>query len=357
MTEPDFRKVTSGRILRATFVAVSLGIIVHVLLLARPGLTRAAVALRNMQPVLIAVAVLLELASSAALVQLYRSTLSATGTALSFRQVVPVSMAGFTVSRLFPGGGLTAAVFMTREFAARGINAATSTGSVVVAGTLGMLVLGEIVALGTIASLLRGDLPPAYAIAIPLVAVLLAIACAIGFRLLTSPQPLATALNHFESFLSRFRVRALLKLRSFVGALRVNLSTPAMLRTPALWSLANWLTDIAALWVLFFGFGYHLHLGIVVVGYGVANLLTALPVTPGGLGLVEAGLAGTYVAFGVPSEIAIVVVLAYRLISYWLPSLAGLPVYFHAIQKMHDDLNSKVAGNALDGPLIKGERS
>lgn len=332
MTEPDLNKVTSGRVLRTTVVTISLGIAVHVLLLARPGLTRAAVALRHVQPLLVALAVLLELASGAALAQLYRSTLSATGTAISFRQALPVSMGGFTVSRFFPGGALTAAVFMSREFAALGMDTATSTGSVVVAGTLGMLVLGEIVALGTLGSLMRGDLPHAYVVAVPLVVFVLATVCAIGFWMLMSPERLARALNGLESFLGRFRFRMLSKLKSFVGAMRANLPRPSMLRTPALWSLANWVTDIGALWLLFFGFGFRIHLSVVVVGYGVANLLTALPVTPGGLGLVEAGLAGTFIAFGVPSDVAIVVVLGYRLISYWVPSLAGLPVYFHAIR-------------------------
>ncbi|MGH2705940.1 MAG: hypothetical protein ACRDJ4_12880 [Actinomycetota bacterium] len=57
---------------------------------------------------------------------------------------------------------------------------------------------------------------------------------------------------------------------------------------------------------MFLGFGYRMHVGIL--GYRVANLLVALPVTPG-VGVVEAGLAGTYTAFGVPGSIAVVAVL------------------------------------------------
>jgi uncharacterized protein (TIRG00374 family) len=84
---------------------------------------------------------------------------------------------------------------------------------------------------------------------------------------------------------------------------------------------------VLALWLLFFAFGRHVHL-VVVVGYGVANLLSALPLTPGGVGLVEAGLVGTCTAFGILASVAaVVVVLAHRPISLWLPVVAGIPAY------------------------------
>ena len=60
---------------------------------------------------------------------------------------------------------------------------------------------------------------------------------------------------------------------------------------------------------------------IFTVGVGVA---TATP-TPGGLGGFEAGLAAGLVANTVPLAAAIAAALLYRLISFWLPLLAGVP--------------------------------
>ena len=52
-------------------------------------------------------------------------------------------------------------------------------------------------------------------------------------------------------------------------------------------------------------------------------MLAQVPVTPGGLGVVEAGLTGTLALAGVPAAAAAVATLAYRLVSYWLPLPAG----------------------------------
>src|SRR6202012_6194194 len=45
---------------------------------------------------------------------------------------------------------------------------------------------------------------------------------------------------------------------------------------------------------------------------------------PGGIGGVEGGMIGAFVGFGVPVGQAVVGVLAYRAISFWLPTLPGI---------------------------------
>jgi hypothetical protein len=51
------------------------------------------------------------------------------------------------------------------------------------------------------------------------------------------------------------------------------------------------------------------------------------PVTPGGLGIVEASLSGLLILAGVRPGYAVLATLAYRIASYWLPLLAGLLAY------------------------------
>jgi uncharacterized protein (TIRG00374 family) len=62
---------------------------------------------------------------------------------------------------------------------------------------------------------------------------------------------------------------------------------------------------------------------LVLLAYVAGALLALIPVTPGGLGFVEAGLTGMLVAAGIGSQDALVSTLAYRLVSFWLPLPAG----------------------------------
>ena len=61
----------------------------------------------------------------------------------------------------------------------------------------------------------------------------------------------------------------------------------------------------------------------VLLAFCAAQFLGTLPLTPGGLGFVEAGLTGTLVLAGVPTGAAVVATLGYRLVSFWLPIPAG----------------------------------
>ncbi len=67
---------------------------------------------------------------------------------------------------------------------------------------------------------------------------------------------------------------------------------------------------------------------LVLLAYAVAGLLALIPITPGGLGIVEAGLSALLILAGVPGGDAVVATLAYRIISYWLPIFVGPFAYF-----------------------------
>ncbi len=66
---------------------------------------------------------------------------------------------------------------------------------------------------------------------------------------------------------------------------------------------------------------------LVVLAYTGAELLALIPLTPGGLGFVEAGLVGTLSLAGVAPQDALLATLTYRLVSYWLPIPAGGVAY------------------------------
>ena len=66
---------------------------------------------------------------------------------------------------------------------------------------------------------------------------------------------------------------------------------------------------------------------LVLLAYSAVGVIGLLPLTPGGLGIVEASLSGLLILAGVRAGYAVLAILAYRIASYWLPLLAGLPAY------------------------------
>jgi len=66
---------------------------------------------------------------------------------------------------------------------------------------------------------------------------------------------------------------------------------------------------------------------LVLLAYAAAGIVALVPLTPGGLGIVEASLSGLLILAGVHPGYAVLATLAYRIASYWLPLLAGPPAY------------------------------
>jgi putative heme transporter len=91
-------------------------------------------------------------------------------------------------------------------------------------------------------------------------------------------------------------------------------------------AVAWWGFDIAVLWASFRAFGASPPIGVVVMAYFVGMVGNTLPL-PGGIGGVDGGMIGAFSAFGVPVEVSIVSVLAYRGFAFWLPTLPGAVAY------------------------------
>ena len=85
------------------------------------------------------------------------------------------------------------------------------------------------------------------------------------------------------------------------------------------WAAANWLLDATSLWVFLFAFGAHVSPIDLLVAYGLANILAVIPITPGGLGVVEFISISTLPGFGVAGGAATAGVLCWRLVNFWLP--------------------------------------
>ena len=94
-------------------------------------------------------------------------------------------------------------------------------------------------------------------------------------------------------------------------------------RDPALMgALAWWALDVAATFAGMRAFGGSIGAPELLMAYLAGHAFNVLPV-PGGVGPVEGGLIAALVAFGEPAGLALVAVLAYQLVSVWLPAAPG----------------------------------
>jgi uncharacterized membrane protein YbhN (UPF0104 family) len=87
--------------------------------------------------------------------------------------------------------------------------------------------------------------------------------------------------------------------------------------------------DMAALWAACAATGHRLGLLAVTVAYCIGYLATIVPV-PAGIGVLDSGLAGALVLYGMSPIAAVGAVLVYHAISIWVPGLGGLAAWLTA---------------------------
>lgn len=96
-------------------------------------------------------------------------------------------------------------------------------------------------------------------------------------------------------------------------------------------ALAFLLCDVAVLWVSIHALGYDVPVAPLVLAYLIGYLGNVIPV-PGGVGVLDGGLAGALILYHVPAPIALAGVLLYHTLALWIPAISGT-VGFLAAQR------------------------
>jgi putative heme transporter len=89
------------------------------------------------------------------------------------------------------------------------------------------------------------------------------------------------------------------------------------------WGTVNWLLDCACFAMMFLALGAPIPWKGLLLAYGAGQLAATLPITPGGLGVVEGSITVALVAFGGPDASTAYAVLLYRIISFWMILVIG----------------------------------
>jgi putative heme transporter len=111
------------------------------------------------------------------------------------------------------------------------------------------------------------------------------------------------------------------------GRLQTLARQPVLVRRAILWDLGFWLGTATALWLFVGAFGHWVPIYGLIVAFGLAYVMAALPITPAGLGVVEVVLVSLLTFFGAPVGAATLGVLLYRLVNFWLPIPLGALAY------------------------------
>ncbi len=275
--------------------------------------------LRDASIWLLILAFLLEASSLAAYTGLTRAILPR-GLPVGWWTQFAIDLTGNGASHALPGGGATASALRYRLMRSAGIGPTASMATSAMQPTISDLALGSCYVLGVLSVLpqLHGRPSLLITAAATAAVILTAIGSAVvaARRGTVGVEPATGRRSRLAARLAdlwwRLRTEVLELLRDDVRT-----------RRAALFAMANWLLDASCLWVCLWAYGDKASPGLVLTAYGFASLLGLLPLTPGGLGIVEGSLIPLLVAFGVAGPVAVLGTLTWRLFQFWLPVPAG----------------------------------
>lgn len=247
---------------------------------------------------------------------------------LSISKIFRIDLASLAVSHVIPAGTAGGTGVSMRLFIANGVAATDAGFAIAIQGIGSAVVLNLILWVSLIISIPLRGFNPLYAIAAGLGVIVFGVFFTL-LILFTRGESRITryidiASHKFHFLRKETLVGILTKITLRIRDLEAN---PQLLRKAIVFASMNWLLDAASLWVFMAAFDYQVSPDALLVSYGLANVLAALPITPGGLGIVEGVLTSTLVGFGSPRAVAILGVIGYRLINFWLPIPTGGLLY------------------------------
>ncbi|MGD0592815.1 MAG: YbhN family protein [Acidimicrobiales bacterium] len=247
---------------------------------------------------------------------------------LSLSKAWRINLASLTVSHVIPAGTAGGTTLSIRLMTSEGLSVTDVGFATAIEGIGSAVLLNVMLWLAIVISIPFNGFNPTY-VTVAIVSVLL-----LGF--------FAALIAGFSSG-EGWAVKALRKLarrvrfipeekleravRQIAERLQAAAKNPELIRRGVAWAAANWLFDAACLYICLWALHYPMNPVDVFVAYGVGNVLAAIPITPGGLGITEGGVIAVLTAFGVPVGIGTLAVIGWRFFNFWLPIPVGAVAY------------------------------
>jgi uncharacterized protein (TIRG00374 family) len=294
------------------------------------GLTRDAAGLRHARPAFLAAAVVAQAVSLGSYAQLYRRVLAALGARIRFRLAADVILATFFVSHLTPFGSATGTLVNASALESEGIAAATTGEAIALTSLTSTLALIVLFGTGFVATAGR-HVSQQYLIiagvALFLAAMALAAVLAVGAHPAAAGRAgrwAATVARHVRPGIDPARAA---QTASWLASLARTALTGRDFAVSFGFASGDLLFDLLSLDLVFLALRYQPGFGPLALAYAAANIASAIPLTPGGLGVIEVTLVAITVGFGAPRATAVLAVLGYRIVNYWLPLIPGAIAY------------------------------
>ena len=283
--------------------------------------------LSDLNPALLVIAILAEVASLACIAHLIRTLVPPDDRPSSWT-VNRIVLSARAVSRVVPGGAAAGGVMTYRLLRRVGVPTGPAGFSVGTQGIESAAVLVAIMFAAMVASIPLTGLNPAYISVATVGAMLLVV---VGFLVISVTRDQGRSILVARRFATATRVLDPDRVEGLLRALGAQLSDlaaePRELMRHVGWSGGYWLLDATALGVALAAYGHWTRPDALLVSFALANIVALLPITPGGLGVMEVTLSAALVGFGVPSGIAILGVVTWRLVNFWLPIPIGAAAY------------------------------
>ena len=273
------------------------------------------------------VAVLLEIASLGVYAALSRELLPGAERP-TYATVLGIDLSTMAASHVVPAGSAVGLGLGYRMLTRAGVSGPAAVFAKATQTVGSAVVLNLILWIALVASLPLHGFSPVYGPVAIAGLILLTAAAVLLALVLRGDDRIAAVLGRQLGRLPRVsgdKVRD--AVHSGAGHLRSFTADRRLLGLTFLLAAANWLLDAGALWACVRAFGHTLGPVGLLVPYGIAAVLAALPLTPAGLGVVEASLIPALVGFSTPRGIAILGVLAWRAITFLLPIPIGAVSY------------------------------
>jgi uncharacterized protein (TIRG00374 family) len=321
------RRLVPKHPFRRGVLLVLLALVVEYLILPQiAGVNHALHLLGRVNLGFVAIGIVLEVGALASYAQLTRAVLPPG--ASSFSRIWRIDLSTLAVSHVLPGGTAGGDGLAYKLLLNEGVSGSDAAFALATQGIGSALVLNAILWLALIVSIPLTGFNPLYGTAAAIGGVVFAVFAAAVFLLTKGEDRAASVLGSVAARLPLLKQDAVDRLvHSLADRIRTMAAEPALLRRAVGWATLNWLLDAAALFVFLAAFGHVENPDGLLVAYGLANVLAAIPVTPGGLGIVEGVLVPSLVGFGSPRGVAVLGVVAYRLLNFWLPIPVGAGAY------------------------------
>ncbi len=333
---------TTGRVLRYLLSLVLAGVAISIVLGKRDELAGASAYLDDLRWYWLAVAAAAEVVSIVAYAAMERRLLAAGQVSIGMVPLTAIAFAGNAIQNSLPGGPVFSGVFGFRQFRKRGADDVLSGWVLVATGALSQIALIILALVGLAAA--EGTGSGFDLVWVILVLVVFAVVMVVAWarrlgilRRMVRPLRLVQRLFHRpQGDPKELLDHAIMRMQA-INPSRTDWAISLG------YAVANWGLDICCLAAAFMAVGAEVPWRPLLLSYGAAQLAANLPITPGGLGVVEGSLTIGLVAYGGGESATVAAVLLYRLISFW----ALLPVGYLSWGLVSWELRRRKAGPAL----------